>query len=181
VKKRIAAGMAWVVLLRGVNVAGARTFLPSSFAKELDEFDTVNLGAAGTFVVRSSVTERRVRRAFTARLPFKTEILICPASEIRDLLREDPFGPLPSGTKSTLTVMAESPPKPPRLPLYAPNEAEWEAKLVSARGRYVLGLYRRRTNRIVYPNAVVERAFGVHATTRGWSTVGAIGHLLEAK
>jgi uncharacterized protein (DUF1697 family) len=170
-----------VILLRGVNVAGARTFLPSEFAKELADFEVVNLGAAGTFVARSSAPESRVRRAFVTRLPFETEILICPASEIVELLRQDPFGPLPSGTKSTLTVMGESPPKPPHLPLFAPNEAEWEAKLLSAHGRYVFGLYRRLTNRIVYPNPVVERAFGVHATTRGWSTVVSIGKILATK
>ena len=44
--------MALVVLLRGVNVGGHRTFRPTLLAKELSRYDVVNVGAAGTFVVR---------------------------------------------------------------------------------------------------------------------------------
>ena len=46
--------MAWVVFLRGVNVGGHKAFRPSVVAKDLAEFDVVNVGAAGTFVVRKS-------------------------------------------------------------------------------------------------------------------------------
>jgi len=45
--------MALVVFLRGVNVGGHRTFRPSLLANELSDFDVVNVGAAGTFVVRN--------------------------------------------------------------------------------------------------------------------------------
>jgi hypothetical protein len=31
---------------------------------------------------------------------------------------------------------------------------------------------------ILYPNEVVEKHFGVAATTRGWNTITAIGELL---
>jgi hypothetical protein len=44
--------MALVVFLRGVNMGGHRTFRPSLLAKELSRFDVVNVGAAGTFIVR---------------------------------------------------------------------------------------------------------------------------------
>ena len=44
--------MALVVFLRGVNVGGHRTFRPSVLARELGDYDVVNVGAAGTFVVR---------------------------------------------------------------------------------------------------------------------------------
>ena len=45
-------GMALIVFLRGVNVGGHRTFRPSILARELSDYDVVNVGAAGTFVVR---------------------------------------------------------------------------------------------------------------------------------
>lgn len=44
--------MALVVLLRGVNVGGHRTLRPTELAKELAGLDAVNIGAAGTFVIR---------------------------------------------------------------------------------------------------------------------------------
>jgi hypothetical protein len=48
--------MAWVVFFRGVNVGGHKAFRPSVIAKDLAEFDVVNVGAAGTFVVRKSIS-----------------------------------------------------------------------------------------------------------------------------
>ena len=45
------------VFLRGVNVGGHRTFRPSILAKELSKLDIVNVGAAGTFVVRARISE----------------------------------------------------------------------------------------------------------------------------
>jgi uncharacterized protein (DUF1697 family) len=68
--------VAHVVLLRGVNVGGQRTFRPSVLAKELEKFDVVNVGAAGTFVVRGPITPAQLRDEFRRRLPFNAEILI---------------------------------------------------------------------------------------------------------
>jgi hypothetical protein len=49
--------MALVVFLRGVNVGGFRTFRPSILARELSDYDAVNVGAAGAFVVRRGLTK----------------------------------------------------------------------------------------------------------------------------
>ena len=48
----IIRGMSLVVFLRGVNVGGHRTFRPSILARELSAYGVLNVGAAGTFVVR---------------------------------------------------------------------------------------------------------------------------------
>ena len=47
--------MALVVFLRGVNVGGHKTFRPAALARELAALDLVNVGAAGTFVVRAAI------------------------------------------------------------------------------------------------------------------------------
>jgi hypothetical protein len=44
--------MALIVFFRGINVGGHRTLRPSMLAKQLGAYDVVNVGAAGTFVVR---------------------------------------------------------------------------------------------------------------------------------
>src|SRR6185312_11959208 len=83
--------MALVVFLRGVNVGGHRTFRPSVLARELSAYDVVNVGAAGTFVVRKPGTRDKFRAALKSKLPFETEVVLC---EGRDLLRietENPF------------------------------------------------------------------------------------------
>ncbi len=47
--------MALVVLLKRVNIGGYRTFGPTLVAQQRRRFDVVNVGAAGTFVVRKLV------------------------------------------------------------------------------------------------------------------------------
>jgi uncharacterized protein (DUF1697 family) len=83
--------MAWVVFLRGVNVGGHKAFRPSVVAKDLAEFDVVNVGAAGTFVVRKSVSSASLRAALNRRLPFAADLMICRARDVTDLGSGDPF------------------------------------------------------------------------------------------
>ena len=58
--------MALVVLLRGVNVGGHRTFRPAALARQLKHLDAVNIGAAGTFVIRRPVTRAQLRAELAA-------------------------------------------------------------------------------------------------------------------
>ena len=51
-------------------------------AKQLAKLGVVNIGAVGTFVVREDVGESALRAALVRNLPFKCEIMICPAKEI---------------------------------------------------------------------------------------------------
>jgi hypothetical protein len=44
--------MALIVFFRGINVGGHRTFRPSVLAEELGIYNAVNVGAAGTLVIR---------------------------------------------------------------------------------------------------------------------------------
>jgi hypothetical protein len=60
--------MALVVLLKGINVGGHRIFRPSILADELKRFDVVNVGAAGTFVVRRTVSRTKLREELIRRL-----------------------------------------------------------------------------------------------------------------
>ena len=62
--------MALVVFLRGVNVGGHRTFRPSVLARELSDYDVVNVGAAGTFVARRPGSRANFRDALQRKLPF---------------------------------------------------------------------------------------------------------------
>lgn len=66
--------MALVVLLRGVNVGGHRTFRPTTLVERLQHLDAVNIGAAGTFVIRQPVTQARLRATVARELPFDADI-----------------------------------------------------------------------------------------------------------
>src|SRR6516225_2967829 len=111
--------MSSVVFLRGINVGGANRCKPALLAKQLKKFDIVNIGAVGTFVVRENVSEATLRAAIAEKLPFKCEIMICPAKAIVDLAKKDPFVRQPSGPDITrfASVLHKRIPKPPRLPI----------------------------------------------------------------
>src|SRR2546423_11360283 len=89
--------MHWVVFLRAVNVGGTNRCQPALIAKQLARFDVVNVGAVGTFVIGANVSESALRGAIARRLPFKCEIMICPARDIIKLASKDPFSRQPSG------------------------------------------------------------------------------------
>src|SRR5213079_715149 len=150
------ARMHWVVFLRAVNVGGANRCQPAAVAKQLAKFGVVNIGAVGTLVVREDVSEATLRAAIARKLPFKCEIMICPADDIIKLVRQwtdspwraskDPFSQQPSGPDIVrfVNVLAKRLRTPPPLPLCLPSEDEWLLKIVAIQDRFVLGLYRRQ-------------------------------------
>src|SRR5579862_7361741 len=61
--------MAHAVFLRAANVGGANIFRPAQVAAAMRRLDVVNIGAAGTFVVRSGASATEVRKSFETELP----------------------------------------------------------------------------------------------------------------
>ena len=168
--------MAWVVFLRAVNVGGTNRCQPALIAKQLARFDIVNIGAVGTFVVREDVSESALRAAIARKLPFKCEIMICPAKEILDLVRKDPFVRQPARPDITrfVSIAAKALRVGIRFDLpqifSASPAPTWLVKIIAIQGRFVLGLYRRQMKAISYLGKI-EKRLGVPATTRNWNTI----------
>ena len=116
------------------------------YREAVGEVRFVNIGAVGTFVVREAVSESALRTAIARKLPFKCEIMICPARDIRQLTSRDPFARQPTGTDIIrfVSVSAKRPRALPPLPLSLPSDEDWLLKIIAIQGRFVLGLYRRR-------------------------------------
>jgi len=173
--------MHWVVFLRAVNVGGTNLCRPALLAKQLSRFGVVNIGAVGTFVVRENVSESTLRNAIAKKLPFKCEIMICPARDIMKLLSKDPFAGQPSGDNITrfVNVLAKRLPSPPSLPLCLPADDDWLLKIIAIENRFVFGLYRREMKAIGYLGKV-EKLLGVPATNRNWNIIEKIAKILEA-
>ena len=169
-----------VIFLRGVNVGKANRCQPAAIAKQLGKFGVVNIGAVGTFVVREDVSESALRAAIAKKLPFKCEIMICPARDIIKLASKDPFARQPSGPDITrfVNVLAKQLRTPPPLPLSLPSDDDWLLKIIAIQRRFVLGLYRRQMKAITYLGKV-EKIFGVAATTRNWNTIQKIVQILS--
>ena len=173
--------MASVVFFRAVNVGGFQKFQPSLLAKNLSDLGVVNVGAAGTFVVRNAISRSALRAEILGRLPFQPELMICPASDVRALVEEEPFRTVDKDARPFVSVMQKAPRKLPALPLEQPAGSKWQVRVIGVRGRFALSLWRRHERAVVYPNAVVEKYFGVAATTRNWNTIQTVGELLAQR
>lgn len=172
--------MSLVVLLRGVNVGGHKTFRPSQFARDLAEFDAVNIGAAGTFVIRRPVTQKQLRAELERRLPFSAEIMIVRGRDILGLLSHRHFAGQPTHPDIVcfVSVLSRKPRSQPSLPVSFPASGQWLLKILAREHRFVFGVYRRHTKAIGFLGET-ERLFGVPATTRNWNTILAIAKVLE--
>ncbi len=171
--------MSSIVFFRAVNVGGHQKFQPAKLAKALAEFGVVNIGAAGTFVVRKNVSPVKLRDEILRRMPFKPELMICPARDVLALARGDWFGDAPAGKDigRFVGVLQKAPRVNPTLPIEQPAGAKWEVRVVAITGRFALTI--RRLGQ-TYSNAVIEKHFGVPATTRNWNTIEAIREVLES-
>jgi uncharacterized protein (DUF1697 family) len=171
--------MALVVFLRGINVGGHRTLRPSTLAKQLSQFDAVNIGAAGTFVIRRPVPRARLRAEIARRLPFNAEIIICEGREILGLMSQNPFGRQSAPPKIVrfVSVLSRRPGSEPSMPVRFPSSGKWLVKILARRDRFVFGQYRRHM-RVINYLGTVDRLFGVPIATRNWNTITAIAQVL---
>jgi len=172
--------MALVIFFRAANVGGHQVFKPGLLAKKLAHLGIVNIGAAGTFVVREKATAAAVKAEILKELPFQPEMSIFQGREVLELAKSDPFKNPPKGNDITfyVTILQKAPRTPISLPLELPVDGPWEVRFFAINGQFVMSLQRPGRKKL-YPNAVAERQFGVPATTRNWNTIVAIGKILE--
>ncbi len=173
--------MASVVFFRAANVGGHQVFQPCQLVRALSALEVVNIGAAGTFVVRATISTARLRQEILRHLPFTPELMICPARDVAALLAAAPFEGVPTGkdVKGFVTILQRTPKPAPQLPLVFPETGPWEIQFCRLIGPFLLSV-RRPGKKDLYPNAVAEKFFGVSATTRNWNTIEHIGRVLAA-
>ena len=172
--------MALVVFLRGVNVGGHRTFRPSVLARELSDYDVVNVGAAGTFVVRKPGARAKFRTELLRRLPFEAEVMICDGGDLLALEADNPFSSEPSRPEIVrfVSVLAKTGGLRTALPVSLPAEGQWLVRLIGCKNEFVFGMYRRHMKTIGYLGQI-DKFFNAPATTRNWNTVTAIMRILK--
>ena len=171
--------MALVVFLRGVNVGGHRRFRPSELTRELSEFDVVNVGAAGTFVVRKPVSCARFRAALLDKLPFAAAIAMCDGRDIIRLENENPFvSAARPGVVRFVSVLTRRGRANVAQPIALPSEKGWFVRVVGTDGPFVFGEYRRHMKTIGYLGQL-DKLLGAAVTTRGWNTVLQVARLLR--
>ena len=174
--------MALVVFLRGVNVGGHRTFRPSILARELSDHDVVNVGAAGTFVVRKPGSRVKFRTALLRKLPFEAEVVLCDGRDLMRLETENPFAAEPSlpDVVRFVSILSKAGGVRASLPVTFPSNGEWLVRVIASDGQFVFGTYRRHMKTIGYLGQI-DKLYGVPATTRNWNTIIAIMRILKGQ
>jgi uncharacterized protein (DUF1697 family) len=173
--------MAIVVFLRGVNVGGHRTFHPSNLERELSRYDVVNVGAAGTFVVRKPGPRAGFRKVLLRKLPFEAEVVLCNGRDLMRLETENPFAAeaSPPDVVRFVSILAKAGGVRVPLPVSFPKEGEWLVRVMASQGQFVFGMYRRHMKTIGYLGQI-DKLYGVPATTRNWNTILAILRILKS-
>ena len=174
--------MALVVFLRGVNVGGHRTFRPSILARELSAYDVVNVGAAGTFVVRKPGSRAKFRTALLRQLPFEAHVMLCDGRDLLRLETENPFGAESSRPDVVrfVSILSKAGRVRASIPVTLPPSGKWLLRVIASKDRFVFGVYRRHMKTIGYLGQI-DKLCGVPVTTRNWNTVVAIVRILRGQ
>jgi len=176
----------YVALLRAINVAGHARIPTAELAllfTAAGALDVTSCGHAGNLLFSArrgaaAAIVARVRDELGRRQGERPAIVLRTAAELAALASAQPFlgcGAV-RGDKLYVTFLTRRPRVEPRLPLESAVE---RLKVLERRGREVLLLSRPKPSGFYsLPNAFVEIAYGVPATTRNWSTVTRIAKRL---
>ena len=174
--------MALVVFLRGINVGGHRPFRPALLARELGVYDAVNVGAAGTLVIRKPGLRAKFLAELRRKLPFEATIACCDGDDLIRLEVENPFGsqPPPADVVRFVSILSTAGRRGVSLPVALPENEQWLVRIIGRRNRLVYGVYRRHMKTIGCLGRV-DTLFGAPATTRSWKTILSVLRILKSQ
>jgi len=173
--------MALIVFFWGINVGGHRTQRPTMLAKELATYDVVNVGAAGTLVVRKPGTQARFLAELRRKLPFDAVVAFCDSSELVRLEMDKLFRAERARPDLVqfVSILSKDGRCKASLPAAIPGDGEWFVRIIGARNRLVYGVYRRHMKTIGHLSRIDE-LFSAPATTRSWSTILSVLGILDS-
>jgi len=142
----------------------------------------VNVGAAGTFVVRNPGSRAKFRAALLGKLAFQPEVVLCDARDLIRLETENPFAsePSPPDVVRFVSILSKAESVRVPLPVMFPSHGEWLVRVMASQGQFVFGMYRRHMKTISYLGQI-DKLYGVPATTRNWNTIIAILRILRGQ
>ncbi len=150
-------------------------------AKELGAYDVVNVGAAGTFVVRNPGPRANFLSSLHRKLPAGSVVAHCDSRDLLRLEREQPFKnerPRPDLVQF-VSILSNTGTRKASLPAVIPQDGEWFVRIIGSRNRLVFGVYRRHMKAIGHLGRI-DQIFGAPATTRSWTTVLSVLRILKS-
>jgi len=150
-------------------------------AKELDSYDAVNVGAAGTLVVRQPGLRAKFLAELRRKLPFQAVIACCDGIDLVRLELDNPFGsdPPPAGVVQFVSILSDAGRRRVALPMALPEGEDWLVRIIGSKNRLVYGVYRRHMKTIGCLGQI-DSLFGAPATTRSWNTILSVLRILKS-
>jgi len=104
-------------------------------ARALAAYDVVNVGAAGTLVVRKPGSRSKFLAELRQKLPFEAEVAFCDASDLIGLEMENPFGAEPSRPDVVrfVSILSKAGRGKASLPIEFPGGEEWFVRIIGSR------------------------------------------------
>jgi uncharacterized protein (DUF1697 family) len=167
-----------VAFLRAVNVGGRSVVSMDSLRRAFAE---AGAGEAATYIQTGNVVfdvPEDGREAFFDRiaeavgdlLGGEATLIYRPLEDLAALVKRPPFDGVAPGpdVKRYVAFLSRRAVFRPALPLVREKDG---LEIVGTRGPDVFLLSRRVGGRFGFPNLLVEKAYGVPATTRNWNTL----------
>jgi uncharacterized protein (DUF1697 family) len=169
----------YVAFLRAINVRGHALIAMTDLCAAFESAGCRNATSfiqSGNVIFDSGAADtaplfRRVHRKVRALAGGEPEIVYRSLGDLEALARAKPFDGLEDDRllKLYVVLLAAKPVKRPRLPL---EDAKERLEVIGRTGLDVLLVSRRKPSGMYgFPNAFVEQAYGVPATSRNWNTV----------
>jgi len=168
----------YYAFLRGINVGGHKVV---SMADLTRAFESLGLESVRTHIQSGNVVfeTRRGARAVLMKqigaalhdlIGSEVALFLRTAAELEALAAGDPFPaahPQPDD-RLYVTFLPAKPRAMPPLPLWSPQK---DVEIIAARGADLFSLGHAYRDHYGFPNAFIEKQFGVPATTRNRKTI----------
>lgn len=177
----------YVAFLRAINVGGRKLIRMEDLTRVLLRAGLANVRTyiqSGNVIFDSEETDatalaKRIENALLKALGHEVTVVLRTNTELENILEPNSFKRVKPGDDVMLfvTFLASQPSRKPRLPLISTTE-KLEAFQIRGGAAFIVAR-RKKNGRFGFPNNFVEKALGVSATTRNWSTVSKIAALAK--
>jgi uncharacterized protein (DUF1697 family) len=170
---------AYASFLRAINVGG-RNMIRMDALKVLHEdlgFRSVrtHLQSGNVVFAAKSADAAKIERAIVKTLGMEITVLLRTATELREVLKANPFPERAAQGNRLIVVFLSAAPKDPKA---LDGYTGPEEKQVVGRELYIV--YGEDMGHSKLTNALIEKKLGVRGTARNWNTVTKMLELTEA-
>lgn len=177
----------YIAFLRGINVGGNKPIKMPDLVRIFRGVGCRNVRTyqqAGNVIFQSRSVNRKnltrkIEAALEADLGYRVPVVVRSVPELQSLIARNPFRKFTKSKDVMLLVvfLAEDQDSPPTLPFISTTE---RVEIFDVADGVAFAVARRKQSGwFGFPNAVVEKAFKVVATTRQWRTVQSVVMVAE--